>query len=297
MTMHVTERAHAKVNLNLTIHGRRPDGYHQLSSLVAFAEDVYDTVTVSLAPEFELTLGGNFGQPLEGQTNLIETAVRLARSLKPELQNGRFHLDKSIPVASGVGGGSADAAAALRAIAKLSGVEGVPPEFMELALRIGADVPVCLSGDGCRSAFMQGIGEQIFRPIGLPYLGDCGIHALLVNPGVKVATGQVFHRLGAPVLDHVSVPTPPEPFANQADLLSYLQATANDMERAAISIEPAIGEVLTYLETLPNCLLARMSGSGATCFVLFSSKDHSIEARKVLQKHREDWWVAPTALV
>ena len=296
MTIHVTERAHAKVNLNLTIHGRRPDGYHELSSLVAFAEDVYDTVTVSLAPAFELTVGGRFDQPLKGQTNLVETAVRLAQNLQPKLQNGRFYLNKSIPVASGVGGGSADAAAALRAIAKLSGVEGVPLEFMELALRIGADVPVCLSGDGCRSAFMQGIGEQIFRPIGRPYLGDCGIHALLVNPGVEVATRQVFRCLGLPVLKHISVPTPPEPFANQDDLLFYLQGTPNDMERVVISIEPTVGEVLKYLETLPNCLLARMSGTGATCFGLFTSKDHSVEASKVLQKKREDWWVAPTTL-
>ena len=297
MTVRVTERAHAKVNLNLTIHGRRPDGYHELSSLVAFAKDVYDTVTVSPAPAFELTVGGRFGQLLAGQTNLIETAVGLARGLRPDLQNGRFHLEKSIPVASGIGGGSADAAAALRALIKLSGVVGVPPEFMELALRIGADVPVCLSGDGCQSAFMQGIGEQIFRPMGLLYLGDGEIYAILVNPGVEVATGRVFQSLGAPMLDHVEALTPPEPFTDQADLLSYLHTKANDMERAAIGIEPVIGEVLANLEATPNCLLARMSGSGATCFGLFSSKEQSIEASKVLQKRYEDWWVAPTALV
>jgi len=297
MTARVQERAHAKINLNLSIHGRRPDGYHELSSLVAFAADIYDVVTLSPADGFALDVGGAFGHKLSGDGNLIETANQLAQQLLPDLQSGQFHLVKSIPIASGVGGGSADAAAALRALAKINGLGAEPEAFRKLAPRIGADVPVCLSGQGHRAAFMQGIGEKVFRHCEGDFWRDGDVHAVLVNPRIEVSTADVFRSLNAPMLSEFTDVAPPEPFSDVASLVAYLQTTKNDMQSAAVALAPVIGDVLQSLEGMPHCLLARMSGSGATCFGLFATADNADQARLLLEAQSNGWWIAATRLV
>lgn len=296
MAVRVQERAHAKINLNLTIHGRRSDGYHELSSLVAFAADVFDVVTLTVAEEFALDVGGAFGEQLDGHGNLIETAHRLAQKKLSNLRTGHFHLEKYIPIASGVGGGSADAAAALRALSIANDLDEDHEAFLDLAPQIGADVPVCLSGGGARAAFMQGIGEKVFRPCDRAYWPEGGLHAVLVNPGIEVSTAGVFKQLQAPAISDFEDIRPPEPFADSAAVLSYLMATTNDMQPAAVALAPEIDEVLQKIDRLPQCRLARMSGSGATCFGLFDSRDDASQAAEKLRAAREDWWIEPTRL-
>ncbi|MEM9358227.1 MAG: 4-(cytidine 5'-diphospho)-2-C-methyl-D-erythritol kinase [Pseudomonadota bacterium] len=296
MAVCIEERAHAKVNLNLIIRGRRADGYHQLSSLVAFATDIFDVLTLDPDQDFDLEVSGPFAKGLQGQGNLVEKAWRLAEGQLPSLQVGRFHLEKNIPLASGVGGGSADAAAALRAIASRNDLDGGAGAFLGIAPSIGADVPVCLSGEGRQAAFMQGIGDEIYRPKCRSYLPDPDVFAVLVNPGVEVSTAQVFMKLGAPLLVGDGMITPPRPFADRAELISYLDATPNDMQPAAIAIAPIIGDVLGQLARTQKCLLARMSGSGATCFGLFATASDAEDAMRSLQSKHPAWWVATTRL-
>ncbi|MEM8970560.1 MAG: 4-(cytidine 5'-diphospho)-2-C-methyl-D-erythritol kinase [Pseudomonadota bacterium] len=296
MNLFIEERAYAKVNLNLVIQGRRTDGYHQLSSLVAFGVDVFDVLTLTPEPAFGLEVSGTFARGLVGQGNLIEKAWTLAKGQLPSLKAGRFHLEKNIPLASGVGGGSADAAAALRAIARHNELERGGEGFLGIAPQIGADVPVCLSGDGRQAAFMQGIGDEIYRPKFQSYWPDSDVVAVLVNPGIEVSTAEVFKRLEAPPLVGHGIVSAPRPFARRSELISYLETTANDMQPAAISIAPIIGEVLGQLGSTPNCLLARMSGSGATCFGLYATTSDADQASRALQSAYPDWWVTATRL-
>ncbi len=296
MAVCIEERAHAKVNLNLIIQGRRADGYHQLSSLVAFATDMFDVLTLSPEQDFGLEVFGPFAKGLQGQGNLIDKAWRLAKEQLSSLEVGQFRLEKNIPLASGVGGGSADAAAALRAIASRNALDRGARALMDIAPRIGADVPVCFSGGGCQAAFMQGIGDEIYRPDCQTYWPKAEVFAVLVNPGVEVSTADVFKRLDARPLSGDGIVTPPPPFADSSELISYLETTANDMQPAAVSIAPIIGDVLGQLGRTQNCLLARMSGSGATCFGLFATASHADAAKQSLQEGNPDWWVAATQL-
>ncbi len=269
--MAVEAFAPAKINLALHIVGRRADGYHLLDSLVAFA-DLGDRITIARARETALHVTGPEAAGLAaGPDNLVLRATRLAGA--PPLA---ITLEKNLPVAAGIGGGSSDAAATLRAVSALTG-RPAPRDLLAL----GADVPVCHAGRGAR---MQGVGEILTPLPGLPVL-----NAVLVNPRVAVATSQVFRLLTDS--DNPPMPETIPGFADAAALVDWLAAQRNDLQSAAIGLHPAIGRVLAEIGAAPGCLLARMSGSGATCFGLFGDRHAADAAAIALRQVRPDWWV------
>ncbi len=276
--------APAKLNLYLHVVGRRADGYHLLDSLIAFAS-VHDTLAAAPAEALSLAVTGPFAQALAAESeNLVLKAARLLAAETGRAPAAAITLEKRLPVASGIGGGSADAAAALAVLARLWGVPIGEPALMALALRLGADVPMCLNG---RAAFAGGIGEELAAAPPLPEAG-----LLLVNPGVALPTAAVFGaREGA-----YSAPARFREAPRDAAALAGLLATRrNDLAAAARQLAPAIGTVLTTLAAAPGCLLARMSGSGATCFGLFPSAAAAAAAAPAVA--RPGWWVAPAHLV
>ncbi len=267
----VTERARAKVNLCLHVTGRRDDGYHLLDSLVAFAE-VGDEIAAAEANELTLTIDGPFAPNLAaGADNLVMRAARLMGG------GAALRLTKNLPVASGIGGGSADAAATLRALARLRGTD---PPGTEAVLALGADVPVCLAGQATR---MSGIGERL-APVTLPPFS-----MVLVNPGVGVPTGAVFARL--PRRDNSPLDAVPD-FATAGALFDWLRSCRNDLEAPAREFAPVIGATIAALAAQPGCALARMSGSGATCFGLFETRTAATAAVARIAAAEPDWWVA-----
>lgn len=289
----LTTRAPAKINLTLRVVGRRDDGYHELESLVAFA-GVGDALSLSPGPADALTIAGPFGRALTPTPdNLVLRAVRLLREEVPALRSGQFHLVKRLPVASGIGGGSADAAAALRLLARLNGIAAEDPVLYRTAARIGADVPVCLAA---QARIMSGIGERLGPALRLPRL-----FAVLVNPGVPVETVAVFRALGlANGQNHEAggaLPMPPVAGLTDATaLVGALAASGNDLQRPALALEPVIDTVLETIAMLPGCRLARMSGSGATCFGVFDDCGASASAAKALARDRPGWWIKATVL-
>ena len=273
----LTEPAFAKVNLFLHVLGRRADRYHLLDSLVVFA-DVGDGLSVADADGLSLAVEGPFAAGLAAEPdNLV---LRAARALAAEVgvvPHGHFVLRKNLPVASGIGGGSADAAAALRLLCRLWRIAPEPALLAHLAAGLGADVPVCLAS---RASRMGGIGE-VLGPA--PTLPDCGI--VLVNPGVAVATADVFRMRHGPWSTSAALPAAwPDAIA----MAAALTECRNDLQAPAIALQPLIGDVVQALAGAPGCLLARMSGSGATCFGLFSTADAAACAAEALR--RPGWW-------
>ena len=284
----LVENAPAKVNLTLRVIGRRDDGYHEIESLVAFA-DFGDSL--SFSPHGALALkvhGPSAVQAGGGDDNLVLKAARALAALRPEITLGAFELDKRLPVAAGLGGGSADAAAALRLIARANGLPTGDSGLYAAARASGADVPVCLDP---RPRIMRGTGEILSAPLDLPPLP-----AVLVNPGVAVPTKAVFAHWRpaanpAALLDRATAGP-----RDQDRLLQLVAAQGNDLESPAIALAPKIAEVLAALRAQPNCRLARMSGSGATCFALFASAADAVAAEKTLSGKYPAWWVKATAL-
>ncbi|WP_417243894.1 4-(cytidine 5'-diphospho)-2-C-methyl-D-erythritol kinase [Celeribacter sp.] len=262
--------APAKINLTLHVTGQREDGYHVLDSLVAFV-DTGDQITASVAEDNSLTVTGPFadGVPTDG-SNLVMQAARLAGL---PMQIG---LDKRLPPSSGMGGGSTDAAATLKAAARL----GADPVTPERALALGADVPVCLRAKPMR---MRGIGEDV-HPVTLPAL-----HMVLVNPRIAVSTPEVFKQLQVKDNDPMPVDLPQWP--DGVAFADWLTTQRNDLQRPAITVVPEIAAVLTALALLPEVLIARMSGSGATCFALFEHRDAAARAAAQLSEGNPWWWV------
>ncbi|WP_372689373.1 4-(cytidine 5'-diphospho)-2-C-methyl-D-erythritol kinase [Bosea sp. (in: a-proteobacteria)] len=355
----LTTRARAKINLTLRVLGRRADGYHELESLVAFA-GTGDALTLDPDPGLSLTIDGPRGQGLPvDDTNLILRAVRALEAETGKLRTGHFHLVKRLPVASGIGGGSADAAAALRLLARLNGLSPDDPALLRAAAATGADVPVCLAS---RARIMAGIGERLGPALTLPPL-----FALLVNPGVPVETAAVFKALGLPSgqrhppqaslqseeprsamstgmasqrLEEISSMRAVIPDAakrrsgihsgapagevpewipglpavarddgavrcesptwgispDRTSLLAALSEAGNDLEAPARRVAPVIDTVLAALRTQPGCRLARMSGSGATCFALFDDRRQSAAAGRALAREQAGWWVKATVI-
>jgi 4-diphosphocytidyl-2-C-methyl-D-erythritol kinase len=271
----VSEFAPAKINLHLHVLGRRNDGYHLLDSLVVFA-GIGDRLAVSPAQELSLSVTGPFAAALQGDgDNLVLRAARALAGHAGIPAAGKLVLEKNLPVASGIGGGSADAAATLRLLCRFWRLQSDRDELQLLARGLGADVPVCLDS---RPALMSGIGE-ILAPA--PTLPDFGI--VLVNPGVAVSTPSVFGaRTGA-----FSDPAVFDRGGNH--LVATLRATRNDLEPAARLLAPIIGDVLNTLAAVPGCLLARMSGSGSTCFGLFEAPAAASAAAKAIM--RNEWWI------
>ena len=275
--------APAKINLALHVLGRRADGYHLLDSLVVFAA-VGDTLRAGPAEDLTLAVAGPFGAALAGEAdNLVLRAARLLAESGGVAPRARLILDKQLPVASGIGGGSADAAAALLLLSRLWRLDLPAPALSALALRLGADVPVCLRG---RPARMGGVGEALAP---LPPLPGCGL--VLVNPGVAVATQAVFRARDAAFSPPLVLP---DAWPDATALAATLAAHRNDLEAPAIALAPEIADVLAALRDTENCLLARMSGSGATCFGLFADPGAATAAAERLR--RPGWWVWGGAL-
>jgi 4-diphosphocytidyl-2-C-methyl-D-erythritol kinase len=291
----LAERAPAKVNLSLHVLGRRADGYHELQSLVVFAA-VGDGLTLVPAPgpALSLEVTGPFAAKAGASAdNLVLTAATRLSAAIDGLALGHFTLDKALPVAAGIGGGSSDAAAALRLIARANGLAPDDPRLLAVAQATGADVPVCLDP---RPRVMRGIGEKLSAPLALPPLP-----AVLVNPGVAVATAAVFGRLAltpgtrmaeAGPAQEAQLAGTPSPDA----VLAALAATRNDLEPAAMAVAPEIATVLAALRAARGCRLARMSGSGATCFALFDAAADAEAAAQALRAAQPGWWVAATTL-
>jgi 4-diphosphocytidyl-2-C-methyl-D-erythritol kinase len=273
--------APAKINLFLHVGAKRADGYHELESLVVFA-GVGDELAFEPADDFSLTIDGPFADALSfDPDNLVLKAAR-ALAAQAGVRNGaRIALTKNLPVASGIGGGSADAAATLRGLNALWQMHLAPEELRIIAAQIGSDVPVCI---GCKPAWMEGRGEKVTA------LDDIAeVPMVLVNPGVAVPTGKVF----ASLKERRGVGLPlPHAMKSTAELVSYLKTTANDLEAPAREIAPVVGDVLDALASQPGALLARMSGSGATCFALFESEKSAQEAATAIRARHDDWWVA-----
>ncbi len=275
--MTFTEAAPAKVNLFLHVVGRRADGYHLLDSLAVFPQ-VGDTLSAVPADTLSLLLDGDFGGALQAEPdNLVLRAAHGLAALAGVPAAARLTLVKTLPVASGIGGGSADAAATLRLLGRLWGVSPALDSLHALALRLGADVPVCLAA---RPARMAGVGETLSPAPDLPAFG-----MVLVNPGVAVSTPEVFRaRLGG-----FSAPASlPAFWADAAAMARDLAALSNDLEPPAVALRPVIGEVLAALRAIPGCLLARMSGSGATCFGVFADAAAASAAAGLVR--RPGWW-------
>ncbi|UZK67206.1 4-(cytidine 5'-diphospho)-2-C-methyl-D-erythritol kinase [Sphingomonas sp. M1-B02] len=272
----IREPARAKLNLALHVRARRADGYHEIETLFAFVA-LGDVLHVAPAEQASFTIGGPFAAGLAGEGDNLVTraATRFA-----ERFGGGTHaiaLEKHLPVASGIGGGSADAAATLRALATLHDVALDDPALFAIADSLGSDVPACLLG---QTAIGRGRGERLQPISGLP-----GTPVLLVNPGVAVSTAEIFRRWDG--IDR-------GPMAN-GPLLDVARAGRNDLEAPARAVAPMIGEVLASLSAQPGVVLARMSGSGATCFALFESEAARAAAAHALA--HPGWWCAETHLV
>lgn len=282
--------APAKLNLYLHVTGLRPDGYHVLDSLVAFA-GVHDTLRMAPGDDLSLVNEGPYGEDLATDSgNLVfKAAVRLREAAG--IQTGaKMVLEKNLPVASGVGGGSADCAAALAGLARMWNVDTGEVNLTQLGLHLGADVPVCLFG---RAAFMSGLGEEITAAPSLP-----PAWLVLVNPGVGLSTPAVFEARRTAQGDEWSLPGRfNESPADAAELADLLRARGNDLTDAAIGLQPVIGDVLLALEDTDGVLLARMSGSGATCFGLFNDSDGATRAAVELERAYPQWWVRATPLL
>lgn len=270
----ILEAARAKLNLALRVVGRRADGYHLLESPVAFA-DIGDTIAIEPARAFALTLDGPFAPGLEIAENLVARAAREFAARLGRTPDVAIRLTKNLPVASGIGGGSADAAATLRGLSRLWGA-GIPAD---LPAALGADVPVCLAG---RAAWMSGIGEIVEPLAAMPPWG-----VVLVNPGIALATPRVFAaRRGG-----FSAP------GRGAVTLERLAEDRNDLETAAIGLVPAIGDVLGALRAVPGARVVRMSGSGATCFALFDDRAAARAGASALKSAATSaWWIAAGAV-
>lgn len=282
--MLVVERAHAKVNLALHIMGRRPDGYHELDSIVAFA-DVADVLTIASSDVVSLNVTGPFAGilPRDGANSIMSAWTLLddfSRQQGAPITPVKFQLEKNLPVASGIGGGSADAAAALRGLIRYFSLSIPPEDFSELALQLGADVPVCLVQ---KSSRMRGIGE-IIEPNTIDLPG--GI--VLVNPRIPTPTSKVFESLNLQCGQSFGAG-----IGNTHDIQSW----RNDLTASAVALVPEIADVIGSLNFQPDIVCSRMSGSGATCFGLFETLETAqIAAESIAEKH-PGWWVVATTLL
>ena len=279
----VRRRAWAKVNLSLHVVGRRADGFHELDSLVVFA-GVGDDLTAAPADDITLTVDGPYAAALDaagdGSDNLVMRAARALQSRVGRAAGADLRLTKSLPVAAGIGGGSADAAAALHALVELWGLNVPEAELTAIAVDLGADVPACLAG---RPSFVGGIGERIDLAPALP-----PAWLVLVNPGVPLPTAAVFAAREGPFSHPLRWH---DPIADPAMLARRLGDCRNDLEPAARRLAPEIGDVLARVSGTEGCLLARMSGSGATCFGLYAEQDDATRAAEALRREQPKWWV------
>jgi len=294
------ELARAKVNLTLTVLGRRCDGYdgyHDITSLVTFAA-VGDRVTLHPGPGRQVRVCGSFASAIEGP-NLLDRALDLLWTLQRDLQLGVVELEKALPVAAGLGGGSADAAALLRAVRRANPAHAATIDWHNLAARLGADVPVCLAG---KPAVMTGVGDRV-EPLA-PSHALPPLACVLVNPRVPLPTQRVFAAFDAsadPALQRHAQRKEGSGaegavlFDVEA-LLTHMRNRGNDLEPAATSLLPVIAEIKAELAAQPGCRIAAMSGSGPTCFGIFANDEAAQGARRAIARAHPPWWVHSTRL-
>lgn len=284
---HLRATAYAKLNLALHVTGRREDGYHLLDTLVAFA-GYGDELTVSPAQEDSFTLSGRFGAGLPANgDNLVLKARDLLRAHFPQHSSGvAIHLEKNLPVASGIGGGSSDAATVLALLMRLWNIEAEQALLEQISLQLGADVPMCLHGQLCGGALIaKGIGEDVQRLSGLPMLS-----LVLVNDGTAISTPQIFKHMqkrdnpALPELMHLN---------SQAELCNFLQSTRNDLLSPAAELAPQLPKILQTLRD-SGAQYEQMSGSGATCFGIYDTADQAQQAAMHLQQQNPHWFVCAT---
>ena len=284
MTELIREFAPAKINLFLHVGERRSDGYHEVQSLVAFA-DVGDDLAFKSSSAMTLAVEGPFADSLaSGPDNLV---LRAAHALGSEIgapPKAHVVLTKNLPVASGLGGGSADAAATLRGLQRLWGASVADDALLRVAASLGSDVPACLAS---RTCWMEGRGERLSPAPALP-----GISVVLVNPGVGVATASVFAGLED---RHGTASPKPHGWQGTGEMIAYLNSAANDLEKPAGRFAPVV-EVLTAIRECEGALLARMSGSGATCFGLFETQESAARAARKLAA-ASTWWVTAARIL
>lgn len=283
MAAELSDLARAKVNLFLHVRGRRPDGRHTLESLAVFPE-IGDVLHAEPSTARGLTLSGPFAAELgAGPDNLVVRALEAVAAETGTGLGAALHLDKRLPVASGIGGGSADAAAALRLAIRLWEVPVPAGRLAAIALSLGADVPVCLASE---PAMMGGIGETLDAAPALP-----AFWMVLVNPLRALSTAAVFGALER--RENPPGPSAPPGFADLGALVAWLALQRNDLEAPARALLPVVGSVLGALRAQPACRLTRMSGSGATCFGLFADEAAAVAAAADLRRAEPGWWVAP----
>lgn len=287
MSAVLSETARAKVNLTLRVLGRRADGFHELESLVAFAT-IGDEVTLRVGAPSGVTVSGPYATAIDGE-NIAARALEALAEAAPVLALGGVHIEKRLPVAAGIGGGSADAAAVLRAVRRANRALASAVDWPAIAASLGADVPVCLAST---AQLMWGIGRETAPVPALPPLP-----AVLVNPGVPLATAAVFRALNAPPApERIAAPSVPGPFPDLAAVTAYVNEHGNDLETAAKALCPAIGAVLAALSDASGALLARMSGSGPTCFALFETAEAAELAARRIGADEPRWWTVATTL-
>lgn len=277
--------APAKINLFLHVGDKRPDGFHALQSLVAFTR-LGDELALSPDRTLRLAVRGPFAAATPvGADNLVLQAAKALKAHAGIERGAYISLKKNLPVASGIGGGSADAAAALRGLSRLWGLKLPHDELRRIGETLGSDVPVCVS---CRPQWMEGRGERLTPLDALPTLP-----LVLVNPGVAVGTAKVFAALNDRRGTELAAPPA---FGSAADLIAYLKDTTNDLEAPARAMASVIGDAMAALSAQPGSRLARMSGSGATCFGLFDTEEAAARAALAIGDRHQDWWVAATKL-
>ncbi|MBW4710574.1 4-(cytidine 5'-diphospho)-2-C-methyl-D-erythritol kinase [Roseobacter sp. YSTF-M11] len=276
--------APAKINLTLHVTGQKPNGYHLLDTLVAFA-DVGDTLDLSVGNAPFTVSGPEAANVPDAKGNLVTQVAHLF----PDLPHVSLSLHKTLPVAAGIGGGSADAAAAFRGMLALRSVmpeqQGEEQPYDEL-LKLGADIPMCVASSVAR---VQGIGDVVRALPQFP-----AVHAVLVNPRVPLSTPDVFNALKCRANEAMpeEIPT----LSDAGEVVDWLAGQRNDLEAPALSLQPSISDVLSVLRAQPACLLARMSGSGATCFGVFGGENAARDAARAVMAQRPDWWVQATSL-
>lgn len=280
--------APAKINLYLHVTGKRDDGFHELDSLIAFA-NIGDQITIKEAPEFSFDVDGPYAraftapeldQTAQSKNLVVKAAWQLAELLERD-PGVSIRLTKNMPLAAGIGGGSADAAATIWALLELWDVNaGSIPGFDRVLLSLGADVPACMA---CEPVRIGGIGEDVTPVDGLDEMS-----AVLVNPGKHCPTADVFARYDGVFSEHM-----PE---IDSDVISFLKVQRNDLRSAATQIIPEISDAIDTLDDQEGCLLSRMSGSGATCFGLFTHEIEALDAAEHILREKPDWWVRATTL-
>jgi 4-diphosphocytidyl-2-C-methyl-D-erythritol kinase len=289
--MGVSQIARAKVNLTLKVLGRRGDGYHELESLVTFAA-IGDRLSFVPGEGNRLLVRGPFAEAIGGP-NILERALALLSQSGVDLGAGSITLEKNLPVAAGLGGGSSDAGALLRLARAAHAKSVAEPLWGDLARRLGADVLVCLAD---RPARMGGIGDEL-EPLPLGSSPPPPLAAVLVNPGVALPTARVFGALKAPLLNGARAPkTPLAPIGSLGALCDHIGSVGNDLEPPAMMLAPVIGAIKAALNGCPGCRAAAMSGSGPTCFGIFAREDQARAAAVALRNREPGWWVVATQL-